>query len=458
MILILAIPLSAQDRIQQNSERIIAHALNSSQSYETLAYLTDNIGPRLSGSRGLTLAVAWTTKRFRDWGIDVRNERVMVPHWTRGVERGRLVTHNSQRIVLTALGGSVATPADGIMGDVVEVNSEEELKALGRSKVNGKIVLFNRAMDATLVADGRAFEAYSKAVEFRGKGADLAAPLGAAAVLVRSVTSSSLRTPHTGSVRYEGKVKKIPAAAVTVEDAMLLHRLLKKGERVRMHLTLTPRTLPDVESANVVAEIRGTELPDEIVLIGGHLDSWDLGTGAIDNGSGVAMVMETMRILKELGIRPRRTIRCVLFTNEENGLRGGRGYAKDHAAELPKHVAAIETDAGTAGLEGFRTTIGGEALAALEARLEPILQRIAPATFVTTRNTGADTGPLTAEGVPGFGLATDSRHYFDHHHAPSDTLDKVNPDDLAKNTAAIAALAYVLADQEGTLPRVVVKR
>ena len=459
LLLFLALPAFGQDALQQTAEKIVAHAMTSTQSWETLSYLTDNIGPRLSGSRGLESAVAWTTQRFRDWGIDVRNEKVMVPHWVRGVERGRLVTHNSQRIVLTALGGSVATPPDGIMGDIIEVGSAEELNALGRAKVAGKIVFFNRAMDPSLVADGRAFEAYSKAVEFRGKGADLAAPLGAAAVIIRSVTPSSLRTPHTGSVRYDGKVKKIPAAAVTVEDALLLHRLLKKGERVRMHLTLTPRILPEVASANVVAEIRGSERPDEVVLIGGHLDSWDLGTGAIDNGSGVAMVMETMRVLKELNIRPRRTIRCVLFTNEENGLRGGRGYAKDHAAELPKHVAAIESDAGTAGLLGFNTTIGGEALAALEARAIPILQRItASPAFVTTKDTGADTGPLTAEGVPGFGLATDARHYFDHHHAPSDTLDKVNPDDLARNAAAIAALAYVLAEQETTLPRVVVER
>lgn len=427
-----------------DGERLVAHALASKQTWQTLSYLTDNIGPRLSGSRGAELAVAWTTRQFKRWGIDVRNERIVVPRWVRGAERARLVSHNDQPIVLTALGGSVATPPAGITADVIEVKSFDELTALGRARVAGKIVFFHRAMNLDLVRAGRSFEAYSEAVEFRGKGADAASQLGAVAVVIRSVGSASLRTPHTGSLRYEDKVPRIPAAAMTAEDAMLVSRLLAKGDRVRMNVVLTPRTLPDVASANVVAEIRGSERPEEIVLIGGHLDSWDLGTGAIDNGSGVAMLMETMRLIKELNLKPRRTIRCVLFMNEENGLRGGKGYAAAHAAE--KHVAAIEADAGVGAPVGFITTLSGDSLSRVESRARPLLSRIAPMTFATAEDTGADTGTLVKTGVPGFGFVPDSTLYFDYHHSPADTLDKVNADDLARDTAAIAALTWTLAD------------
>src|SRR6185295_6773881 len=219
----------------------------------------------------------------------------------------------------------------------------------------------------------RSFEAYSRAVVYRGSGASRAAEFGALAALIRSVGSASLRTPHTGAMRYDPKLPKIPAAAMTIEDAELVHRLLARGDRVRMQLTLTPKTLPDVESANVIAEIRGSEHPEEIVLIGGHLDSWDLGTGAIDDGSGVAMVMETMRLIKESGLRPKRTIRGVLFMNEENGLNGGRAYFASHKSE--KHVAAIETDAGAAAPTGFNTTLKGDALDALMVRTK-VLERV----------------------------------------------------------------------------------
>lgn len=428
--------------------RIVDHILANSQAYETLSYLTDNIGPRLSGSKGAELAVNYTEKRFREWGIDVRREAVMVPHWVRGVERARLVSHNDQRIVLTALGGSVSTPATGITAEVIEVTSFDQLAELGVAKIKGKIVFYNGVMDMSLVESGRAFEAYSKAVVFRGVGASRAAEYGAVASVIRSVASASLRTPHTGSLRYDEKQPKIPAAAMTTEDAELVHRLLAKGERVRMHLVLTPRTLPDVASSNVIAEIRGSERPDEIILIGGHLDSWDLGTGAIDDGSGVVMVMETMRVLKELGIRPKRTIRAVLFMNEENGLRGGRKYFENAAKreEIQKHVAAIETDAGSAPPVGFISTLEGKNLESVRSKMS-VLSRIAPMRFDSSKHTGADTSPLTDAGVPGFGLVPDPRHYFDFHHTPADTLDKVDPKALAQDTAAIAALAYVLAEE-----------
>jgi carboxypeptidase Q len=447
LVLIVALQAAAQTT-GETATKIIDHELANSQAYETLSWLTDNIGPRLSGSKGAALAVAWTTKRFREWGIDVRNEKVMVPHWVRGAESAKLVSHNDQKIVLTALGGSVATPPAGITADVIEVTSYEQLEQLGAAKIGGKIVFYDAAMDRELVESDRAFEAYSKAVGFRGTGASRAAEFGAVAAVIRSVASGSLRTPHTGAMRYDPKFPKIPAAAMTTEDAGLVHRLLAKGERVRMHLVLTPRTLPDVESANVVAEIRGSEKPEEIVLIGAHLDSWDLGTGAVDDGSGCAMVMESLRILKELGIRPKRTIRGVLFMNEENGLRGGRGYfdAVARREELHRHVAAIEADAGAAKPSSFLTTLEGASLEELKAKLAP-LSRVADLKWVSSEHTGADTSPLTDAGVVGFGLVPDSRHYFDWHHTPADTLDKVDPKQLAENTAIVAAMAYVLAEE-----------
>jgi len=446
--LLLSFALTLPALAQQDANRLIDHILANSQAYETLSYLTDNIGPRLSGSKNADLAVKWTTKKFREWGIDVRNEKVIVPHWVRGEERARLVSHHDQKIVLTALGGSVATPASGITAEVIEVTSYDQLTQLGRAKIQGKIVYYHNAMDMDLVEHGRAFEAYSKAVVFRGSGASRAAEYGAVGAVIRSVASASLRTPHTGAMRYDEKQPKIPAAALATEDGELIHRLLAKGERVRMHMVLTPKTLPDVESANVIAEIRGSERPNEIVLIGGHLDSWDLGTGAIDDGSGVVMVMETLRVMKELGIKPKRTIRGVLFMNEENGLRGGRAYFDGVAKreELQRHVAAIETDAGAAPPVGYTTTLEGKDLDAIRARAK-VLERIAPMYFQSSKHTGADTGPLTDAGVPGFGLIPDPRHYFDYHHTPADTLDKVDPKALAQDTAAIAALAYLIAEE-----------
>jgi hypothetical protein len=438
--LLLAFPARAQQ-----AERLIDHVLANSQAWNHLEHLTDQIGPRLSGSANAEKAVRWTTSQFREWGIDVRNEPVMVPHWVRGVERGRLVSHD-QPLVLTALGGSIATPAGGITADVVEVTSYEELEKLGRAKIADRIVYYHASFDMALVESGRAFEAYGKAVQFRGLGASRAAEYGAVAAIIRSVATASLRSPHTGSMRYDEKQPKIPAAALSTEDGDLVHRLLARGDRVRMHLTLTPRTLPDARSANVIAEIRGSEHPEEIVLIGGHLDSWDLGTGAIDNGSGCAMIMEAMRVMKELGLKPKRTIRAVLYMNEENGLRGGRQYFANAAKreELHRHIAAIESDAGAAPPTGFITTYTD--VENLERRMR-VLNRIAPIRFTSSKHTGADTSPLIDAGIPGFGLVPDPRHYFDYHHSAADTLDKVEPKALAQNTAALAGLAWVLANE-----------
>ena len=447
--LVAVVTSTSAQTVDRNAERIVAQILGNSKAYEHVSYLTDHIGPRLSGSKNAELAVAWTTQQFRTWGVPVRQEKVLVPHWVRGIERGSLVSHNNQKLSLTTIGGSVATPAQGITADVIEVKSFDELEKLGRAKIRGKIVYYHNPMDMQLVESGHAFDAYSKAVEFRSKGASKAAPFGAVAMVIHSVSSASLRTPHTGALRYEAGLPKIPAAALSAEDALLVHRLLSKGERVRMQLVLTPRTLPDVESANVIAEIRGSERPDEVVIIGGHLDSWDLGTGAIDNASGVAMVMETMRVLHEMGIKPRRTLRAVLFMNEENGLRGGKKYFANVSANetLAKHVAALESDAGAAAPTGFVTTLKGDTLRALESRVS-ILSRLGALKFTTSTSTGADTSPLVDAGVPGFGIVPDPRHYFDWHHTPADTLDKIKEPELTQSTAAFAALAYVLADTD----------
>ncbi len=438
----LALTLLATSAFAQTADDIIKRELASSRAYETLEVLTDDIGPRLSGSSGAAAAVQWAVRTFETWGIPVSTEKVIVPHWVRGAERAGLVSHHNQKIVLTALGGSVATPAKGLTADVVEVNSFDDLQVLS-ARVKGKIVFYNSPMDMQLVRARRGFEAYGKAVVFRSEGPSRAAEYGAVAALIRSVGSDSLRTPHTGSLHYDPKVPRIPAAAMTAEDAMLVDRLLQKGERVRMHLVLTPRTLPDVASANVIAEIRGSEKPDEIVVIGGHLDSWDLGTGAIDDGSGVVMVMETMRLLKEMNLTPKRTIRGVLFMNEENGLNGGRAYFAKHKNE--KHVAAIETDAGAAAPTGFRTTLKGDALADFEKRAQP-LAAIGAAHFESAADTGADTSFLVEAGVPGFSFVPEPLHYFDYHHTPADTLDKIDPHELAEDAAAVAALTCILAN------------
>jgi len=441
--LLAALLFAASAFAQSNADRLVTSALSNTRAYETLSYLTDEIGPRPSGSENAAQAVTWTAAQFRAWGIDVRTEKVTVPHWVRGDERARLVSHNNQKIVLTALGGSIATPAQGLTADVVEVSSYDELKQLG-AKVKGKIVFYNNPMDPELVKARHSFEAYSRVVVYRGSGASRAAEYGAVAALIRSVGSASLRTPHTGAMRYDPKQPKIPSAAMTIEDAELVHRLLARGDRVRMHVVLTPKTLPDVESANVIAEIRGSEHPEEIVLLGGHLDSWDLGTGAIDDGSGVAMVMETLRLIKESGLRPKRTIRAVLFMNEENGLNGGRAYFASHRNE--KHIAAIETDAGASAPTGFTTTLKGAALDTIVAK-STVLDRVGAHRFEYAAQTGADTSLLIEAGVPGFGLVPDPLHYFDYHHTPADTLDKIDPRELAQDTAAIAALAWTIAGE-----------
>lgn len=448
-VLLLAAPLAASDTVA-TSRALGEKALASDGSWEVLAYLSDVIGPRLTGSRGAEQAVEWTAEEMRSWGLYVRLQPVQVPVWVRGEETASLVSHGNRKLHVTALGGSVATPQEGITAEVIEAGSLAELKALGDA-VKGKIVLVNERMDPILVAQQRSFEAYSAAVQQRGSGAAIAGAQEALACVVRSVTTHSLQTPHTGSLRYAEEGPKVPGGALTTEDADLIHRLLARGERVQMHLVLTPKTLPDAMSSNVIAEIPGRERPEEIVVIGGHLDSWDLGTGAMDDGAGIAITMETMRLIHDMGLQPRRTIRAVLFMNEENGLKGGEAYAESVQDDLWRHVAAIEHDAGVERPMGFWTTLSASEIAAFRPWLAA-LDELGADQMISSENTGADTSRLTDGCVPGFGAGPENTHYFDYHHTAADTLDKIDPEMLRRNTAVFAALTWVLADMPERLP------
>lgn len=433
-------------------------ALASDYAYTQVAHLSNNIGPRLSGSPQAAGAVNYVAAELRKLGLDVRLEKVMVPHWVRGVETGELLQFTgqapktTQKIVLTALGGSVATPAEGITTEVVTVENFEQLRALGRDRVAGKIVLFNARFDKQLAAMGLSGDAYGQAVAYRGIGASEAARLGAVASLIRSVGGADYRLPHTGSLRYLDDAPHIPAGAVTAEDADLMAYLTAQGT-VRMKLTLTPQTLEDVESYNVVADIKGSEHPEQIVIVSGHLDSWDLGTGAIDDGAGVAVAMQVANLIKQLKLRPKRTIRVIAWMNEENGLRGGTAYAKDHSAEVANHLAAIESDLGAGHPAGFTAHASDKAVAMLRPLSNILLSTGASIVQQTTNAEGADVSPLDALGVPTFAPLQDNRTYFNYHHTAADTLDKIVPRELAENAAVMAVLAYAIANLPDALPR-----
>ncbi len=369
-----------------------------------------------------------------------------MPHWERGEESGEIVSPVPVPLSLCALGGSVGTPAGGVEAEVVEARSLEGVDALGE-KARGRIVLVWKVMERQPDGSG-----YGATVPIRGAAASRAARLGAVGALIRSVATSNARFPHTGALRYEEGVPKIPAAALANPDADLVHRLLADGRTVRVRFTLSARSFPDALSANVVGEIAGREKPKEIVLLGGHLDSWDLGQGAVDDAAGLGIAIEAARLVGQLPKRPRRTLRVVAFANEENGLAGARAYAKAHAAELPFHVAAIECDSGAGRVSGFGWTAGPSAEAAL-ATVAEILKPFGVGN-VKKGGGGADVGALRAAGVPLFSPIQDSSRYFDVHHSADDTFDKIDREELNTGVAAIAALAYALAESEEPLERI----
>jgi len=375
-----------------------------------------------------------------------------VPHWVRGEETAALVQfpaqapNTTQKIVLCALGESVATPADGIIAEVIAVRNFDELKSLPREKVAGKILLFNYPFDKQMAAQGRGNEGYGEAVVYRSDGPSAAARQGAVACLIRSVGGADYRLPHTGQTDYANDTPKIPAGAVTAEDADLIADLVRQGP-VKMKLVLTPQQLPDVESYNVIGDIKGSEHPEQVIVVSGHLDSWDLGTGAIDDGAGVAVSMEAANLMQKLHLKPKRTIRVIAWMNEENGLAGSKQYEKDHEKEWMNHFAAMETDGGAGHPLGINIK-GNAEVKKMLAPVAAILQQSGAGMLNLVEHCGADIGPMEKAGVPAFSPIQDSRFYFNYHHTAADTLDKIVPKELAENSAVVAVLAYALANME----------
>lgn len=436
-------------RYQNDANRLIDAALTDQAGLDRLEYLCYRIGNRLSGSASLNRAITWSAEEMKTAGLaNVRTIPVKVPHWVRGRESAEMLEPLQKPLFMTGLGDSVGTPEGGITADVVAVSDFNELEKLGRRGVEGKIVLY----DAPFVS-------YDQTVAYRSDGPSRAARLGAVAALVRSITPRSLRDPHTGALQYSRTDPKIPAAAVSVEDAIWMHDLVRSGQRVRVHLAMEAQMEADADSADVVGEIVGREKPEEIVAVGGHLDSWDVGQGAHDDGGGVMAALEAAALIQKLGLHPRRTIRVVFWTNEENGGRGGVAYREWANTQRNKHVAAIESDGGSERPIGFevgvgrlspRVAAGQTASPELMARASAIgaLLRKIDATKVMPGGGEADIEPLMAQGVPGFALRTVMTHYFDYHHTQADTFDKIVPDEFKKCAAAMAVMSYVLADEE----------
>jgi hypothetical protein len=431
------------DQYRDTANRLIDAALVDSEGYAKLAYLCDRIGNRLSGSESLEKAIAWGAGQMKRDGLsNVRTLPVKVPHWVRGAESGSILSPAPRPLHMLGLGMSVGTPAGGITADALAVSSFDELNKLGREKVQGKIVVYNEP-----------WEGYNQTRIYRSSGASRAAALGAVAVLIRSATPLAMQEPHTGAMNYDPAQPQIPAAAISVEDAAMIARLDSQGVPVKLHLEMGARLEADADSGDVVGEIPGREHPEELVVMGGHIDSWDVGQGAHDDGAGMLAALEAAALIQKLGLHPRRTIRVVFWVNEENGSRGARAYRDWAGTNVANHVAAIEMDGGSETPRGFGFTIPGAAAAPAEARLHEIatlLERIG-AGALTAGGDEADTAPLINAGVPGLAVRTSGAHYFDWHHSQADTLDKVDPEDFRKNVAALAVMAFVLADMPDQL-------
>lgn len=423
-------------------KKIFDAVLSKGEAYKTLTYLTKSIGPRLSGSDGAAKAVQYTKKTMEGYQFDkVFLQDVMVPHWVRGKKEEAYIESGKQKIKvpIVALGGSVATPIAGIKAEIIEVKSFEELKALGTEKVKGKIVLFNRPMDATKT---NTFAAYAGANNQRGGGASEAAKYGAVGAIVRSLTTLQDDNPHTGGMRYATGVPMIPTAAISTNGANLLSKILQENPKTQFYFKQNCETLPDAPSHNVVGEIKGSEKPDEIIVVGGHLDSWDLAEGAQDDGAGCVQSIEVLRVLKALGIKPKRTIRAVMFMNEENGLRGGTKYADLAKQNNEKHIAAIESDNGGFTPRGFGM-VGTDAQIAKITVYKKLLAEYG-LNEIGRGSGGADIGPLGQQGTLLIGFKPDSQRYFDFHHAQTDKLEAVNERELNLGAASMAALIYLI--------------
>ena len=417
---------------REPARRLIDEATSSSFAWERLAELGDTFGHRLSGSDNLDAAIKWAADQMRRDGLEVRLDPVKVPHWVRGAESLEIVGPRPQPLVMLGLGNSVGTPANGVEGELLIVRSFQELDAEG-ARAKGRIVLFNVP-----------FASYGETVVYRSDGPSRAALRGAVAALVRAVGPAGLRTPHTGALRYIEGQRQIPAAAISTEDADRLQRMHNRGTPLRLRLRMEAKFLPDADSFNVIGEIRGRELPEEIVVVSGHFDSWDVGTGSTDDGGGCVVSWEALRLMKKLGLRPRRTVRVVLFTNEENGLRGGFDYRERYRNELAKHVLMFESDSGVFKPTGFGFS-GTETARRTVQEIASLLHGIGTST-ISANGGGADIGPsVQAANIPAMSLDVEG-DYFLIHHTPADTVDKIDPQDMSRASAAIAVMAYVVAD------------
>lgn len=452
LMVLAALPARAQESsvpqvtstIEQNhhatAQQLIDAALADSSAYDRLAILVDTFGPRLSGSKNLEDALDWIVAELQADGLEnVRTEEVQVPHWVRGEESLEMVAPRAHRMPMLGLGGSIGTPPEGIEAEVLVVESFDDLQARA-AEAEGKIVLFNVP-----------FSTYGRTVQYRSRGAVAAAEAGAVASLIRSVGPYGMQTPHTGAMRYAEETRKIPHAAITLEDAEMIHRISRRGQTVVLRLKMEAQTLPDATSRNVMAEITGSEFPEEVVVMGGHIDSWDVGQGAMDDAGGCVAAWEALRLMHTLGLRPRRTVRVVFWTNEENGLRGGVQYKENQGDAVADHVLAIESDSGVFTPLGFGFTGSDEAFAIIE-QIGKLLEPIGSGEIVRGGG-GADIGPLMREGVPGMGLRVDGSRYFWYHHTHADTIDKLDPHEVALSVATLAVMAYTVADLPERLPR-----
>jgi carboxypeptidase Q len=424
------------------ADSLIRAATGDSAAYGRVGRLVDGFGHRHAGSRSLEAAIDWILAEMRKDGLqNVRGEPVKVTHWVRGEESAVLVRPRRDTLSMLGLGGSVGTPKAGITAPVLVVSSFEELERR-KADARGKIVLFDAP-----------FTTYPETRHYRSDGPTAAARAGAVACLIRSVASFSISSPHTGRTSYDSAGPRIPAAALSVEDAMMLHRIQDRGEQIVLTLRMGARQLAPAPSRNVVAELVGREKPDEVVVLGGHIDSWDVGQGAMDDAGGSVAAWEAVRLMHQLGLRPRRTVRVVLWTNEENGIEGGKAYRDRHAAELDRHVMAMESDGGTFQPNGFAFA-GSDSATAIVRQTASLLEAIrATAIERVKESPEADIMPLVEAGVPGIGLQVDGSRYFWYHHSEGDTLDKLDPAEVARCVAAMAVMAYVVADLPERLPR-----
>lgn len=448
---------SIADHYKPAADKLIAASLADTNGYTELTYLCDHIGKRLSGSEPLDRAIAWSAELMKRDGLtNVTIQPVMVPKWVRGQESAAILSPVAKQMHMLGLGMSVGTAPGGLTAEVVVVPDFKTLQALGRPRIEGKIVVFNVP-----------YEGYGRTVMYRVAGPSQAAALGAVGVLVRSITPLAMQTAHTGTMVYDEKQPKVPAAAISPEDAMMLARLSAEGKPVTVHLAMQAHMEPDAKSGNVMGEIVGSEHPEEVVVVGGHIDSWDVGQGAQDDGSGIMATLAAVAEIKKLGMVPKRTIRVVFWVNEENGEAGGKAYRNLIGDTLSTQVAAIEMDGGAEQPVGYgygsvgggmRAIPGGPAtppapiLAPAEQHSLELLQQIGTllkpigAGTITAGGGGSDIEPLMHDGVPGLGERTTAAHYFDWHHTEADTLDKVDPVEFRKNVASLAVMTWVLAD------------